>query len=483
MRKVMHELDRIYFTPLFQRKFKTLTTLKRRRHKMGAVKTTPTGKRLRGGGGVAGGGTAIGDATSLAISQTGASTIETSSIQQPNPGRQLARKPPVKRGQPTGAQSSDSTDSMDSSQSESLRDPDCSSASTGIGSVIGSGTGTGTGTGKESARKVKTTGGGAKKTGKKKKFMPTEKRKPVVNQKLHVDRNFRLWLANRRIYIYRRKKVYAMTFHFLFPINRYSNIWGKSMIFTDEKPMEITTYVVSFFTVEHSTTWHPSTTNLIISNLASNLPHLIQSVHAGASHQGEKQASQEARRGGAHHPGPAHDGSRFGSALLHRRRGALADDRTKWLRGSGSTSAHAASERSAETVHRGNWRYGGPETEGGPHAARTDRDHALEERHSGWWQETGCLQADSSHCPRTGHGWPSHWHDAKAGGRDWDIRQTHLLLAQPRSAGHTQWEQWWSGQGGQLLHGRIKASDEGDDQATTQKVCFLYSFRENLNFH
>nr|XP_036676783.1 cytosolic carboxypeptidase Nna1 isoform X12 [Drosophila suzukii] len=207
MRKVMHELDRIYFTPLFQRKFKTLTTLKRRRHKMGAVKTTPTGKRLRGGGGVAGGGTAIGDATSLATSQTGASTIETSSIQQSNPGRQLARKPPVKRGQPTGAQSSDSTDSMDSSQSESLRDPDCSSASTGIGSAIGSGTGTGTGTGKESARKVKTTGGGAKKTGKKKKFMPTEKRKPVVNQKLHVDRNFRLWLANRRIYIYRRKKM------------------------------------------------------------------------------------------------------------------------------------------------------------------------------------------------------------------------------------------------------------------------------------
>ncbi|XP_050746470.1 cytosolic carboxypeptidase Nna1 isoform X3 [Drosophila biarmipes] len=202
MRKVMHELDRIYFTPLFQRKFKTLTTLKRRRHKMGPVKTTPNGKRLRGGGA----GAPTGDVPSVATSQTGASIVETSATQQPNPVMQLARKPPGKSAQPNGAESSESTDSLDSSQSESLRDPECSSASTGIGSGIGTGSGTGTAAGKETGRKAKATGGGAKKTGKKKKFMPTEKRKPVVNQKLHVDRNFRLWLANRRIYIYRRKK-------------------------------------------------------------------------------------------------------------------------------------------------------------------------------------------------------------------------------------------------------------------------------------
>ncbi|XP_070075065.1 cytosolic carboxypeptidase Nna1 isoform X2 [Drosophila takahashii] len=202
MRKVMHELDRIYFTPLFQRKFKTLTTLKRRRHKMGVKTAPPTGKRLRGGGG-GGGTTATGEGVSSAITENPSS-------------RQLARKPnpppaptrEVKRVQQSaGPQSSDSTDSMDSSQSESLRDPDCSSASTGLSTAIGSGTGSGNGNGnaKEVARKVKPSGG-VKKTGKKKKFMPTEKRKPVVNQKLHVDRNFRLWLANRRIYIYRRKK-------------------------------------------------------------------------------------------------------------------------------------------------------------------------------------------------------------------------------------------------------------------------------------
>ncbi|XP_017063760.1 cytosolic carboxypeptidase Nna1 isoform X1 [Drosophila eugracilis] len=186
MRKVMHELDRIYFTPLFQRKFKTLTTLKRRRHKMGG-KTSPNTKRLRGGGGaiaVSGGG---GTANSDAVPAT-----PTTPTQQSQPIRQLARKPPIKSPQPTGARSSESTDSMDSSQSESLRDPDCSSASTGAS--------------KEITRKAKSTGGGSKKSGKKRKFMPIEKKKPVVNQKLHVDRNFRLWLANRRIYIYRRKK-------------------------------------------------------------------------------------------------------------------------------------------------------------------------------------------------------------------------------------------------------------------------------------
>ncbi|XP_039226019.1 cytosolic carboxypeptidase Nna1 isoform X5 [Drosophila yakuba] len=188
MRKVMHELDRIYFTPLFQRKFKTLTTLKRRRQKMG-VKAPPNGKRLRGGG-VPAVATATTPATAV---QAVGSMVETNDGQkQQQPQRQLARNMPTNGASSIGAQSSDSTDSMDSSQSESLQEPDCSSASTGVS--------------KEVTRKAKTSGAGSKKTAKKRKFMPTEKKKPVVNQKLHVDRNFRLWLANRRIYIYRRKK-------------------------------------------------------------------------------------------------------------------------------------------------------------------------------------------------------------------------------------------------------------------------------------
>ncbi|XP_043660578.1 uncharacterized protein LOC122624884 isoform X6 [Drosophila teissieri] len=187
MRKVMHELDRIYFTPLFQRKFKTLTTLKRRRQKMG-VKAAPNAKRLRGGGVPA-----VATTTPASAVQAGASIVETNDGQkQQQPQRQLARNLPMNGAQSIAAQSSDSTDSMDSSQSESLQEPDCSSASTGVS--------------KEVTRKAKSSGAGSKKTAKKKKFMPTEKKKPVVNQKLHVDRNFRLWLANRRIYIYRRKK-------------------------------------------------------------------------------------------------------------------------------------------------------------------------------------------------------------------------------------------------------------------------------------
>ncbi|XP_032582258.1 cytosolic carboxypeptidase Nna1 isoform X3 [Drosophila sechellia] len=188
MRKVMHELDRIYFTPLFQRKFKTLTTLKRRRQKMG-VKAAPSGKRLRGGSGPA---VSAATPTPAPAVQATAPFVETNNIQKLHTPRQLARNLPSNSDQPAGGQSSDSSDSMDSSQSESLQEPDASSGSTAAS--------------KEVTKKVKAGGAGTKKTAKKKKFMPTEKKKPVVNQKLHVDRNFRLWLANRRIYIYRRKK-------------------------------------------------------------------------------------------------------------------------------------------------------------------------------------------------------------------------------------------------------------------------------------
>lgn len=201
MRKVMHELDRIYFTPLFQRKFKTLTTLKRRRHKLGCKTAVPP-KRLKAG--AAGDGIPGGTATT---SEPGAVQYQQQLVpqpqQQPLP-QQLAlqqRKqlgvrplPPKRTQQMVSTASSESSESGDS-DSESQRDQD-SSASTNMSGASG---------GMETKRKHKATG--PKKSGKKKKFMPTEKKKAVVNQKLHVDRNFRLWLANRRIYIYRRKKV------------------------------------------------------------------------------------------------------------------------------------------------------------------------------------------------------------------------------------------------------------------------------------
>ncbi|KPU75453.1 uncharacterized protein Dana_GF22597, isoform C [Drosophila ananassae] len=200
MRKVMHELDRIYFTPLFQRKFKTLTTLKRRRHKLGCKTAVPP-KRLKAG--------AAGDATPGGT----AAPSESGAVQQqqlaPQPQQQqlpqqsalqqrkqlgVRNLPPKRTHQMVSTASSESSESGDS-DSESQRDQD-SSASTNV---------SGASVGLEAKRKHKATG--PKKSGKKKKFMPTEKKKTVVNQKLHVDRNFRLWLANRRIYIYRRKKV------------------------------------------------------------------------------------------------------------------------------------------------------------------------------------------------------------------------------------------------------------------------------------
>ncbi|KAH8273289.1 hypothetical protein KR018_005272, partial [Drosophila ironensis] len=196
MRKVMHELDRIYFTPLFQRKFRTLTTLKRRRHKLGCKAVTP-GKRQRGGAtpgtedstGTGGGAASGGASDSLPAQQQ---------QQQVQNRKQISSQPPTKRvSKPvSGDQSSESSDSMDS-DSESQRDHDNSSATASGAS----------GSGGMDTRRTKTkASGGSRKASKKRKFMPTEKKKTVVSQKLHVDRNFRLWLANRRIYIYRRKK-------------------------------------------------------------------------------------------------------------------------------------------------------------------------------------------------------------------------------------------------------------------------------------
>ncbi|XP_033238547.1 cytosolic carboxypeptidase Nna1 isoform X5 [Drosophila pseudoobscura] len=179
MRKVMHELDRIYFTPLFQRKFKALTTLKRRRHKMGVTKTPapPVGKRLKGGGAAPAAGS---EASALLADQF---------------MRKQLKKSPKKHKE---KESSDSTGSSSQSQDSEAATPTETQKKPAVGrTTCGAAT---------SQSGAGSTGGSSKQKSKKKKFMPTEKKKPPSNPKLHVDRNFRLWLANRKIFIYRRKK-------------------------------------------------------------------------------------------------------------------------------------------------------------------------------------------------------------------------------------------------------------------------------------
>ncbi|XP_017036090.1 cytosolic carboxypeptidase Nna1 isoform X3 [Drosophila kikkawai] len=195
MRKVMHELDKIYFTPLFQRKFKTLIKLKRRRHKLGGkVTASPASnaKRLRGG--------QVSDVNpTAAAAAAAAAKLEAPSAAPTAQHQKLLKqhkqlgKKSAKRLKGGFARSSESTDSITSSQSESCRDQEA--PCNGVQA-------------KRRLAKVSGGGGGPKKAGskKKKKYMPTERKKPEVNLKPQVNRNFRLWLANRCIYIYRRKK-------------------------------------------------------------------------------------------------------------------------------------------------------------------------------------------------------------------------------------------------------------------------------------
>ncbi|KAH8238410.1 hypothetical protein KR032_006502 [Drosophila birchii] len=198
MRKVMHELDKIYFTPLFQRKFKTLIKLKRRRHKLGGrtpASPTTTAKRLRGGQASDVTPTAASMVTATAAAAAAleisgaAAAAQNQNAKQRKP--QAAAKKPLKRLKGGYVRTSGSSDSVTSSQSESCRDQDAASNSAVL-----------------AKRKMNKVSVGPKKTAskKKKKFMPTEKRKPEANVKPQVNRNFRLWLANRCIYIYRRKK-------------------------------------------------------------------------------------------------------------------------------------------------------------------------------------------------------------------------------------------------------------------------------------
>ncbi|XP_064551673.1 uncharacterized protein Nna1 isoform X8 [Drosophila montana] len=158
MHKVMHVLDQIYFSPVLQRKFKALARLKRRRHKLGCKMVCP--RRATGGGG--GQISPRGNVERLVNGET--------------PDRaQITIKTP--RQSPD----SESSESNGSQSSDLLTD-----ASNDVNQ-----------TGKQSSRK----------RSKKKKHLSTEKCKTkALNRKMRIDRNLRLWLANRRIFIFRRKK-------------------------------------------------------------------------------------------------------------------------------------------------------------------------------------------------------------------------------------------------------------------------------------
>ncbi|XP_030246170.1 cytosolic carboxypeptidase Nna1 isoform X5 [Drosophila navojoa] len=154
MHKVMHVLDQIYFSPVLQRKFKALARLKRRRHKLGCKAVGS--KRATGGGG-------------------GPSSPNGNASERNSESPQITIK--ATRQSPE----SESSESNGSQSSDLLTD-----ASNEINQ-----------TGKQLNRK----------RNKRKKHMPTEKCKiKATNRKMRIDRNLRLWLANRRIFIFRRKK-------------------------------------------------------------------------------------------------------------------------------------------------------------------------------------------------------------------------------------------------------------------------------------
>lgn len=166
----MHVLDQVYFSPVLQRKFKALARLKRRRHKMGKVANT---KRQSGGGG--------GTAAAASSDKSNASTSEIRSqiTTKANASKQLAE--------------SESSDSISSQSSTNSRTDVSNDSKQGAIKPVA-----------PPMRKRKQ---------QKKKVMQVEKGKPkTINRKMRIDRNLRLWLANRRIFIFRRKKVLLVVF-------------------------------------------------------------------------------------------------------------------------------------------------------------------------------------------------------------------------------------------------------------------------------
>ncbi|KAL7742899.1 hypothetical protein ACLKA6_016259 [Drosophila palustris] len=161
MHKVMHVLDQVYFSPVLQRKFKALARLKRRRQKLGCKSTNF--KRIAGGG-ERGPSSPNGNVNEKL---TASDIIERSQI-----GAKMPQHPSAE---------SESTESNGSETSELVTDV-CNDT-------------------------IQISKPPSRKRNKKTKHMPTEKGpSKALNRKMRIDRNLRLWLANRRIFIFRRKK-------------------------------------------------------------------------------------------------------------------------------------------------------------------------------------------------------------------------------------------------------------------------------------
>lgn len=171
MHKVMHVLDQVYFSPVLQRKFKALARLKRRSHKVGKVST----KRQSGGA-----------ASLLPGSTTAMKSGPANNQITTKPNKELAV--------------SESSDSITSQSSNSLTD-------------------------NESKQVIKAPP--PRKRKQKKKVMQIEKGKSkVMSRKTRIDRNLRLWLANRRIFIFRCKKVSIGTCTRLHPYTTHIYIYN-----------------------------------------------------------------------------------------------------------------------------------------------------------------------------------------------------------------------------------------------------------------
>ncbi|EDW00292.1 GH12783 [Drosophila grimshawi] len=160
----MHVLDQIYFSPVLQRKFKALARLKRRRHDLDG-KVTGTKRTTAGATGPRSPSDSLN--AKLASSETRQYT-------------QITTKLPASdcSNGSNGSQSSDVLTDASTTETNQSTKPK-----------------------KQHATQTR------KRQRPKKKHMPTENSKTrAFNRKTRINRNLRLWLANRRIFIFRSKK-------------------------------------------------------------------------------------------------------------------------------------------------------------------------------------------------------------------------------------------------------------------------------------
>ncbi|KAH8421133.1 hypothetical protein KR222_004671, partial [Zaprionus bogoriensis] len=214
MHKVMHVLDQVYFSPVLQRKFKALARLKRRRHKLGKVASA---KRQAGGG--------LATTTVIAGPSSPSGTI--TEKQSPSDVRaQITTKIPKQQ-----LAESESSDSLGSQSSDSITDDGCND-------------------GKQTVKAPR------RKRKQKKKVMQIEKGKSKsLNRKMRIDRNLRLWLANRRIFIFRRKK------------NRRQRVRGKPL----KKRGEVVRTALDLPTTDPGSDLHFSTDDEELSPTSNNM--------------------------------------------------------------------------------------------------------------------------------------------------------------------------------------------------------------------